>query len=169
MKKLLFIISFVLMVSVTGAFAAPAGPGPADTQSYTAIVPSMAAIAEWVGDFVKSYNENGVYVAVEEVVDGGYTPLEITVTAMEQIEGINPNGLVAALFCAGAKYDEIRLASIEAGISDMIMLSGFETAKTVCGDNLQDTQAYPVGISFSTVTGGNGGGQVYGSSDAFTN
>ena len=111
----------------------------------------------------------GFMYAVEEVVDGGYTPLEITITAMEQIEGINPNGLVAALYCAGAKHDEIRMASQEAGISEMILVSGFETAKTVCGDNLQDTQAYPVGLSFQLSREVVEEDNVYGSSDAFTN
>lgn len=168
MKKLLFIICFVLMVSVTGAYAAPAGSGQSDTQSYTAIVPSMAAIAEWVEDFVASYNENGIYQAVAEVFDDGHTPLEITVNALK-VEGLNPQGLVAALYCAGAKHDDIRMASEESGISEIILVAGFETAKTVCGDNLQDTQAYtPVGLSFS-IPGGNGGGTVYGSPDGFTN
>ena len=79
MKKIIIVIAVVLMTSVSGAYAAPVG----DTQPYTAIVPSMGAIAEWVADFTESYNENGVYQAVSEVFDEGRTPEEILANALD--------------------------------------------------------------------------------------
>ena len=168
MKKIIVSICLMLLVSVAGAFAAPVAPGVTDTQAYTAIVPSMAAIAEWVADFKTSYDKNGIYQAVAEVFEDGRTPDEIVPNGLD-IE-VNPQNLVAALYCAGAKHDDIRVASVDAGISDMIFVAGFETAKTVCGDTFVDTQAYtPLGPNFSGVPGGDIGGNVYGSSSGFTN
>ena len=169
MKKIIVSICLVFLVSVAGAFAAPVAPGEGDTQAYTAIVPSMAAIAEWVADFKTSYNENGIYQAVAEVVGDGHTPEEIFTNGLD-VEGINPQNLVAALYCAGAKSEDIRFAAEDAGISEMILVAGFETAKTVCGDEIADTQAYtPVGPNFATVPGGGGGSNIYGSPSGFTN
>ena len=167
MKKIIILICLVFLVSIGGAYAAPAGPDEGDTQAYTAIVPSMAAIAAWVEGFKVSYNDNGVYQAVADVFGDGRTPEEILINALE-VEGINPQNLVAALYCAGAKPEDIRVAADDAGVSDMILVAGFETAKTVCGDEIADTQAYtPTGPNFASVPGGNGGGNIYGSPSAF--
>ncbi len=169
MKKIILIVSLIFLASVTGVYAAAPDTNKGDAQPYTAIVPSMAAIAEWVQDFKTSYNENGIYQAVSEVFEDGRTPEEIVVHALN-VEGINPQNLVAALYCAGAKPDDIRLASEDAGISEMILVAGFETAKTVCGDDLADTQAYtPIGPNFAGVPGGGGTGTTYGSPSTFTN
>ena len=170
MKKIIVMVSLVLLASVTGLYAAsPSGPDQEDVQPYTAIVPSMAAISEWVEDFVTSYNENGIYQAVAEVFEDGRTPEEIVMNALE-VEGLNPQNLVAALYCAGAKHEDIRAAAEDAGISEMIVAAGFKTAKTVCGDELADTQAYtPVGPSFAGVPGGGGGTSTYGSPSGFPN
>ena len=162
MKKIIVMIGLVFLVSVAGAYAAPTSSKTDDTQSYTAIVPSMGAISEWVADFTKSYNENGIYQAVAEVFEDGRTPEEIVTHA--QVEGVNPQNLVAALFCAGAKPEDIRSASEGAGFSEMIVVAGFETAKTVCGDEIADTQAYtPIGPNFAGIPDGGDGGRTYGS------
>ena len=60
MKKIIVIICLAVLVSVSGAYAAPASSGTGDTQSYTAIVPSMAAITEWVAGFTETYNQHGI-------------------------------------------------------------------------------------------------------------
>ena len=169
MKKIIVFIALMFLVSVAGVYAAPASLDEGDTQAYTAIVPSMAAIAAWVEDFKVSYNDNGVYQAVADVFGDGRTPEEILINALD-VEGINPQNLVAALYCAGAKPDDIRVATEDAGISEMILVAGFETAKTVCGDEIADTQAYtPTGPNFAGVPGGSNGGNVFGSSSGFTN
>ena len=164
MKKTLAILVTIFLVSVSGVQAAPSSTQGGDAQPYTAIVPGVAAIAEWVADFTATYNEHGIYQAVAEVFEEGRTPEEIAANALE-VEGVNPQNLVAALYCAGAKPEDIRAASEDLGISEMILVAGFETAKTVCGDEITDTQAYtPVGPSFAGVPGGGGdGGRVYGS------
>ncbi len=169
MKRLIIIVSLMFLTSVTCSFAAPAGQDDGDTQSYTAIVPSMAAIAEWVSNFTTSYNENGIYQAVAEVFEDGRTPDEIVTNALE-VEGLNPQNLVAALYCAGAKHEDIRTSAENAGISEMILVAGFQTALTVCGDEIADTQAYtPVGPGFAGVPDGGNNGRTYGSPSGFTN
>jgi hypothetical protein len=167
MKKLISIIALASLVVATGAYAAPANSGQGDTQSYTAIVPSMAAIAVWVADFTSSYNENGIYQAVAEVFEEGRTPDEI-VSYVSDVEGVNPQNLIAALYCAGAKHEDIRAAAENVGISEMILVAGFETAKTVCGDEIADTQAYtPLGPNFSSVPDGGSSGVTFGSPSEF--
>lgn len=164
MKKIIIVIAVVLMTSVSGAYAAPVG----DTQPYTAIVPSMGAIAEWVADFTESYNENGVYQAVSEVFDEGRTPEEILANALDL--GINPQNLVAALYCAGAKFEDIRTAADNNGISEMILVAGADTADTVCGDDLADTQAYTEIVSeFAGIPAGASSGNSFATSSGFTN
>lgn len=164
MKKLMTIVAFVFLVSATGVYAAP---DKDDSQPYTAIVPSIAAIAEWVADFTKSYNENGIYVAFEETVEVGI-PLEESFPEIMNIEGINPQNLVAAAYCAGAKHEDVRSASVDVGIPEMIVVKGWETAMTVCGDEIADTQAYtPLGPGFSGVPGGSETGYTFGSPSGF--
>ncbi len=166
MKKLIALGITVFFVSVSGGYAASSSSqgGAGDTQSYTAIVPGMAAIAEWVAEFADTYRKHGIYQAVAEVFEEGLTPEEIAENALS-VEGVNPQNLVAALYCAGANPEDVRAASEEVGISEMILVAGFETAKTVCGDEITDTQAYtPAGPSFAGVPGGGGGGgRVYAS------
>lgn len=168
MKKMIVALALVFMASVTGVYVAPAAADEGDAQPYTAVVPSVTAIAEWVAGFTKTYDEKGIYQAVSDVfVKEGKTPSEIVTNALD-IEGLNPQNLVAALYCAGAKPDDIRAATMESGISDMILVAGFEEAKTVCGDALTDSQAYtPVGPSFAGVPDGGDGGRTYGSPSAF--
>jgi hypothetical protein len=169
MKKIIIVIAIVFLSSATGVYAAPTGTPGVDTQSYTAIVPSMSAIAEWVADFKETYDEHGIYQAVAEVFDDGRTPHEITTDAFVAVKDINPQNLVAALYCAGAKHEDIRLASEDAGFSEMILVSGFETAKTVCGDENLDTQAFtPNKSDFASVPGAEVSGRTFGSSSDFT-
>ena len=169
MKKIIAIFAVVFLASVTGAFATSATSDQGDTQPYTPIVPGVTAIAEWVSNFITTYNNHGIYQAVDEVFTDGHSPDEIVTNSLD-IEGINPQNLIAALYCAGAKPEDIRTASENAGISEMILVAGFETAKTVCGDAITDTQAYtPVGPNFAGIPGGGSeGGRVYGSPSGFT-
>ena len=170
MKKLMTLFAFAFLVAATGVYAAPANSDQDDTQPYTAIVPSMAAIAEWVSNFTKSYNENGIYQAyAQEVAEEGITPEEAFPEIMN-VEGINPQNLVAAAYCAGAKHENIRAASANVGIPEMIIVKGWETAMTVCGEEIADTQAYtPMGPGYSGVPGGSETGYTYGSPSGFVN
>lgn len=170
MKKIIFVVALVFLTSAPGSYAAATGLNNGDAQPYTAIVPGTAAISGWVANFISTYDKHGIYQAVADVFKEGRTPDEITTNALDNIENINPQNVVAALYCAGAKPEDIRVACKEAGISEMILVAGFQTAKTVCGDAITDTQAYtPTGPNFAGIPGGGGGeGMVYGSPSGFT-
>ncbi|MCF8056753.1 MAG: hypothetical protein K9K37_08950 [Desulfocapsa sp.] len=169
MKKFLTIVGLVSLVAATGVYANPANSDKGDSQSYTAIVPSMAAIAEWVADFTTSYNENGIYQAVAEIFKEGVTPEE-AFPQIINVEGVNPQNLVAAAYCAGAKHEDIRSASESVGIPEMIVVAGWETAKTVCGEEIAATQAYtPLGPGYSGVPAGTTTSHSYGSPSGFVN
>lgn len=170
MKKIIIVFAIVFLASVCGAYAAPAGSGKGDVQSYTPVVPSVTAIADWVADFTTTYKKHDIYKAVEEVYADGRTSEEVTNQALENVEGLNPQHFVAALFCAGYKPKPIHDAMQNAGISEMIVLAGFKTAKTVCGKELTDVQAYtPVARSgFAGPAGGKVSGKTFGSSADFT-
>lgn len=169
MKRVLLVFAVVFFASIVGAYAAPSDTDKGDVQSYTPVVPSSGAIAEWVADFSKSYKETGVYQAVAEVFEDGRTPKEIVTESLNL--KINPQNLVAALFCAGAKHEDIRLATEEVGISEIVLVSGFKVAKRVCDTVDTDAQAYtPVsrGPSFSGPAAGNVSGRTYGSASDFS-
>lgn len=169
MKKIIIVVALAFLTSASASYAAvTTGPHEGDAQPYTAIVPGTAAISGWVANFISTYDKHDIYQAVADVFKEGHSPDEITTNALN-IKGINPQNLVAALYCAGAKPEDIRVASENAGISEMILIAGFETAKTVCGDAITDTQAYtPVGPSFAGIPGGGGGeGMAYGSPSSF--
>lgn len=169
MKKIIIIMAVLFMTSVSMAFAEPKETGEDDTQAYTAIVPGAAAVAEWVADFEDSFKKNGVYQAVAEVFGEGYTPLEILTHGMD-MEGMNPQNLIAAIYCAGAEPEHIRQATEELGLSELILLAGFKTAKTVCEDVVTDTQAYtPVVTGFSGPPAGGDNAGTYGSPSSPSN
>ena len=158
MKKIILALVMVVL-SVTFSIAE-------DTQGYAPIVPAQQMM--WVQDFAQEYVSFGIYPAVEQAINEGITPDEVMSNAL-MMGDINPMQLVAALYCASALPEDIRSAVVTAGISEMMMVAGFEQAKTVCGDEITDTQAYtPVGVSFAGVPGGgSSGGRTYGSPSGF--
>ena len=167
MKRMVVVVGVVFLVSVAGAYTFPAHAAEGNDKSYTATTPSMGAIAEWAANFINLYQEKNIYTAVAEVFEEGRTPAEIVNTAME-IEGLNPQNLVAALYCAGARHEDIRTAAEDADISEMILVAGFETAKTVCGEAITDIQAYtPVGPNFNGIPDGSDDSRTFASPAAF--
>lgn len=171
MKKLIAIVALLSLVAVTGAFAAPADSEKGDAQSYTAIVPSMTAIAEWVADYTDLYIEKGIYEAFAKTYEEGEVSVgdifDVSLAAKE-MEGLNPQNLIAAAFCAGAKYQEISTASVDAGFSKMLLVAGYKTAMTVCGDIVTDVQAFDIGSAhMAGPPGGPSTGFGFGSADGF--
>ncbi len=77
-----------------------------------------------------------------------------------ELEGLNPQNLIKALYCAGAKGQDIREAAEKYNISEMILAAGFKKSKAECSDMVADAQAYtPVGLgpSFATPVSTRGG------------
>ena len=97
------------------------------------------AFAEWLGDFRDTYVKDGIDKAVENALKGGAKPDLIVENGMK-LEGLNPQNLVKALYCAGAKGVDIRAAAEKWNISEVIVAAGFKKSIAECKD--VDTQAY---------------------------
>jgi hypothetical protein len=76
------------------------------------------------------------------------------------------------LYCAGVKGNDIKSASDEAGISDIVLVAAYEKSIAECGDKVVDTQAYtPVNVAGPSFAGmpspGAPGGSTYASPSTF--
>ncbi|MFH0785373.1 MAG: hypothetical protein V2B20_25935 [Pseudomonadota bacterium] len=119
------------------------------------------ACAEWSVNFRDTYADpkGGIDVAVDNALKEGKTPEMIVQVALE-IEGLNPQNLVRALYCAGANGQDIRAASEKYKISEAILAIAYKKSIDECGDRVADSQAYtPVGTgpSFARPAGGRSG------------
>ena len=117
------------------------------------------ACAEWLVDFRDTYVSEGIDKAVENALKEGTTPDLIVENGLE-LEGLNPQNLIKALYCAGAKGQDIRVAAEKYDISETILAAGFKKSVAECGDRVADAQAYtPIdrGPSFTTPSRGRSG------------
>ncbi len=117
------------------------------------------ACAEWAVDFRDTYIAKGIDKAVENALKDGNNPDAIVEIGL-QIEGLNPQNLIKALYCAGASGQDVRAAAEKWSISEQIVAAGYKKSIDECGDRVADSQAYtPVGTgpSFSTPSGGRSG------------
>ncbi len=117
------------------------------------------ALAEWLVDFRDTYSKEGIDKAVEVAMKGGANP-DLIVENGLQLQGLNPENLIKALYCAGAKGQDIRDAAQKWDVSDLIVAAGFKKSVAECADKVADSQAYtPVatGPSFVTPSPGRSG------------
>jgi hypothetical protein len=118
------------------------------------------AFAEWLVDFQNTYVKQGIDKAVVVALKGGASPNLIVENGL-QIQGLNPENLVKALYCAGVKGQDIRDAAAKWNISKLIIAAGYKKSISECTGVIADSQAYtPVatGPSFVTPSGGESGG-----------
>ncbi len=102
---------------------------------------ASVAHADWAENFTLLFKSKGIDVAVTQALKEGNSPSAIINEGLK-IDGLNPQNLIKALYCAGAKGDDIKAAADEAGISDIILVAGYEQSVAECGDKVTDTQAY---------------------------
>lgn len=117
------------------------------------------ACAEWMVEFKNTYVNEGIDKAVENALKEGKNP-EVIVELGVEIEGLNPQNLIRALYCAGANGQDVRAAAEKYNISEPILIAGYKKAIDECGDRVTDAQAYtPVetGPNFVTPVGGRSG------------
>lgn len=123
---------------------------------------ATVAFAEWkVEVFKENYAKEGIDQAVIDAMKEGALPEQIVETGI-QLEGLNPQNLVKALYCAGANGQDITDAAIKYNISELIVAAGYKKSVEECGEQVADSQAYtPVAtggrVSFggaSTTTSG---------------
>lgn len=117
--------------------------------TFLSILLVSPALADWIEDFNVNLDTQGIEVAVAKALEEGKTPTEI-VDRATQIEGLNPQNVLKALYCEGAAGDDIKIAADTAGISELILLAAFDKSVAECGDAVADSQAYtPVGPRFA--------------------
>ena len=111
------------------------------------------ACADWLVDFRDTYVAEGIDKAVENALKEGKTPDLIVENGLE-LEGLNPQNLIRALYCAGANGQDVREAAEKWNISEVIVAAGYKKSQAECGDQDADTQAYTPpgsqGPSFAT-------------------
>ena len=111
------------------------------------LISISVAFAQWLGDFNDTYVKAGIDKAVENALKGGVNPDLIVENGMK-LEGLNPQNLVKALYCAGAKGQDIRAAAEKWNISEVILAAGFKKSIAECND--VDTQAYTPADTYDT-------------------
>lgn len=99
------------------------------------------AFAEWLVDFKENYSKIGIDKAVVEAMKEGATPDAILQNGLT-FEGLNPQNLIKALYCAGAKGDEVKAAADQYEVSEVVLVAGYKKAVEECSDQVVDSQAY---------------------------
>ncbi len=118
------------------------------------------AYAEWLVSFEDTYNKEGIDDAVVVAMKEGANP-EMIIEKGLSLDGLNPQNLVKALFCAGAEGKDIRDASTKWEISNLIVAAGYKKSVAECGNMVAEAQAYtPIGPSFARPTNSGGGKTV---------
>ena len=103
---------------------------------------ATVAFAEWkVEVFKENYAKEGIDQAVIDAMKEGALPEQIVETGI-QLEGLNPQNLVKALYCAGANGQDITNAAIKYNISELIIAAGYKKSVEECGAQVADSQAY---------------------------
>ncbi len=102
---------------------------------------ATAAWAEWKVDFKEKYAKEGIDQAVVDAMKEGALPVEIVESGL-QLEGLNPQNLVKALYCAGANGQDVTSAAQKYNITEIIVAAGYKKAVEECGDRVADSQAY---------------------------
>lgn len=110
---------------------------------------SSVAFAEWQVEFKDTYFDKGIDQAVVDALKEGAEPDSIVMNGLE-LEGLNPQNLVMALYCAGVKGQDIKVAADNHQISEIIVTAGYKKSIVECSDVIADSQAYiPVATGFS--------------------
>jgi hypothetical protein len=103
---------------------------------------ATVALAEWkVEVFKENYAKEGIDQAVIDAMKEGALPVQIVETGLE-LEGLNPQNLVKALYCAGANGQDITSAALKYEISEEIIAAGYKKSVEECGEQVADSQAY---------------------------
>ncbi len=136
--------------------------------SILVVLLSTVAFAEWQVDFEDTYINKGINQAVIDALKDGANPDSIVQKGLN-LEGLNPQNLVMALYCAGAKGQDIRDAASSYDISELIVTAGYKKSVVECGDAVADSQAYtPVAKGFSGGrSAGSSGGIFFASPSTF--
>ena len=104
-----------------------------------------------VSSFQDKYLNEGIDKAVIYALEDGQPPFSIVEKGV-QLDGLNPQNLVKALYCAGANGEDIRSAAGYWEISDEIVAFGYKKATVECEGVVVDSQAYTQSSSMSAAS-----------------
>ena len=138
---------------------------------FLCLFPVSFAHADWVEDFLSIFKTKGIDQAVVQAMKEGKRPEAIVPEGLK-LKELNPQNLLRALYCAGAKGNDIKAASDAAGISELLLVAAYEKSVAECGDQVVDTQAYtPAQTSARSFAGipspGSSRGSAYASPSTF--
>ena len=114
------------------------------TACFLLLFSASIACAEWLVDFRDTYVSEGIDKAVENALKDGTTPDLIVENGLD-LEGLNPQNLIKALYCAGANGQDIRDAAEKYDISEPVLAAGYKKSVAECADQVADAQAYTPG------------------------
>lgn len=118
------------------------------------------ALADWQETFKTDYESVGIDQAVINALKEGISVEQIVESGL-LFEGLNPQLLLKALYCAGANGEDIKQFALLAGLSELLLNSALEQSIAECSDQLADTQAYAqAGPTFSSAPGSTPAGSV---------
>ncbi len=127
---------------------------------------ATSAFAAWQVKFADTYTKKGIDQAVIEALKEGAKPDDIVDKGLG-LEGLNPQNLVMALYCAGVKGQDVRQAAASHDISELIVVAGYKKSLEECAGAVADSQAYtPVTTGFSSRSS-EGGGSSFASTSTF--
>lgn len=104
------------------------------------ILSASVAFAAWEDNFRSNYQNKGIDKAVIAALEEGIAPQPIVVKG-QTLDGLSPQDLLKALYCAGADGYDISKAARDAGISEQILTAAYEKSIAECQDQMTDTQA----------------------------
>ena len=95
-----------------------------------------SAQAAWQDDFVKSNDEFGMSVAVEDALNDDVSPNAILTFIINNNEKFDAKKGLKALYCAGVDRDAVREAANKLGITVEELSEALEESIAECGDKL---------------------------------
>lgn len=102
---------------------------------------ASTAFAAWQDNFQSTYKNDGIDKAVIVALEEGIAPEPIIDEGLN-IESLNPQNLLKALYCAGVDGNDIGKAALDTGISELILTAAYQKSLEECQEQVADTQAY---------------------------
>ncbi len=113
------------------------------------------AESSWQDTFYSTFQESGIQYAVPEALEQGITPDAIIKEGLT-FAGVSPQGMLKALYCAGADANDIKTASLANGIPERVLVVAYEKSVDECDDLIEAPEAYsPYAAGSGTGFGGN--------------
>jgi hypothetical protein len=101
----------------------------------------MMSVVASATNIQEMYDRVGIEPIVRDMLKDGVQVNVIVVDSLT-INGLNPQNLVKALYCLGAKSKDIIEASEKNGITDVVLAAGYKKYVAECTGATADSQAY---------------------------